>query len=587
MWGFQHHFRYGLERVTRHVFEQVGFGLGARAFLVGFTEATDQTFPVCFEPEYDPLAAVDLSLAVSESHQRYNASDESRMIYGSRRHHDRIHRANLDSFRAYAVRDALSKSQEGNGMTFFVGSSALVDGIYDVHPIIGVSKERWESKPALSRVKVDRYTIVPSFQHSLIRELLSAATADLTRSTPPEDFSLLWSDRSELIRKAARNFVQSISILSGHELPSELNVALDEISAQPYEGRSSVGGLLLASETNPHVEYVLRFVKSIKVSETRSMRKALEMTDAEHHLLCDGEKVVGLARLRDTYVPADENAFVFNVVSRGVWELSHDQVPLLRASNTRPALPQPRLDPQHLKDVAHRLFPEIDDAAANTLWDLADAASSASHGTMLVVHRNAGEEAARLTPQAQQIHPQLLDSKVLAAVTSIDGAVLIDPIGTCHAVGVILDGHAVGKGDPSRGARYNSAVRYHDTQRGQCLLIIVSEDGMINLLPNLHRRVARESVEAAVVQLEETLTDDPDYEVFFRHWEHLEALAFYLTPDQCARINAARTALEDHRARPLPDDHSPADGNLGRITHIGWTPFAPDPDMNSSYFLSE
>jgi hypothetical protein len=206
---------------------------------------------------------------------------------------------------------------------------------------------------------------------------------------------------------------------------------------------------------------------------------------------------------------------------------------------------------------------------------------------MLVVHRNASEEAARLTPQAQQIRPQRLDSRVLAAVTSIDGAVLVDPNRTCHAVGVILDGHASGKGDPSRGARFNSAVRYHDTQTGQCLVIIVSEDGMINLLPDLRRKVSRESVEAAVGQLEKSLTDDPDYEVFFRHWEHLEALAFYLTPDQCERINAARTALENHRARPHPDDHDPTEGMVGRITHVGWTPFAPDPEMNSSYFLGE
>ena len=112
--------------------------------------------------------------------------------------------------------------------------------------------------------------------------------------------------------KLALTPVQSVSVFSGYEFPSELTVALNEISAQPYEGRSGSGGLLLASEANPHVEPILEFVKPIRVSETRSMRKALEMADPQHHLLCDGEKVVG-ARLRDTYEPADENAFVFNV----------------------------------------------------------------------------------------------------------------------------------------------------------------------------------------------------------------------------------------------------------------------------------
>lgn len=585
MWGFQHHFRYGLEHVARDVFDQIGFGLGARAFLVGFTDDADRAFPVCFEPEHDPLAAVDLSSVVAHARRQYEESEESRIVYGSRRHHERIHRGYLDSFRAEAIRDALASSPEGSGLTFFVGSSTLVDGAYEVHPIVAVPTARWESKPALSRLRVDRYTVVPSFQHALMRELLSAATADLSRSTPPEEFSFQWSDRSELIRKAARAFVQSVSVFSGYEFQSELTVALDEISAQPYEGRAGSGGLLLASTANPHVDMLLEFVKSIRVSETRSMRKALEMADPQHYLLCDGEKVVGLARLRGTYESVDENAFVFNVMSRGVWELSHDQVPLLRVSNTRPALPQPRLDAQHFKSVAGRLFPEISEGEADVLWGLAEAAAAASHGTMLVVHRNARQEAARLTPQAQQVRPQLLDSRVLAAVTSIDGAVLVDPTGRCHAVGVILDGHASGKGDSSRGARFNSAVRYHETQSDNCLVIIVSEDGMINLLPYLRRQVARDSVEAVVRQLEESLTNDPDYEVFFRHWHHLESLAFYLTPEQCDRINAARTRLEEHRGRPDPDD--PNEGFVGRIRHVGWTPFIPDPEMNSSYFLDD
>ncbi len=241
--GFQSHFRYGLENVTRDVFEQIGFGLGARAFLIGFTEAEDRPFPICFEPEWDPLAAVDLSGSMAEAQKRYKASDEARMIYSSVRHHEQIHREHVDQFRAEVIRDALAESLQGEDLTFFVGSSALVDGVYEVHPVIAGLPRRWDSMPALSRVKVDRYTVLPSLQHSLVRELLTA-TADLGRSTPPEDFSLHWSDRSELIRKAAREFVQSVSIFSGCELPSDLVVALNEVSAQPYEGRSGVWGAI-------------------------------------------------------------------------------------------------------------------------------------------------------------------------------------------------------------------------------------------------------------------------------------------------------------------------------------------------------
>src|ERR1035437_1188227 len=204
MWGFQSHFRSGLERVARDLFEQIGFGLGARAFLVGFTDDDQQRFPVCFEPEQDPLGVVDLLGVVARGGQLYDESEESKYFYSSGRHHERIHRGLRETFRAEALRETLEGSEAGADMVFFVGSSALVDGIYEVHPVIAVPRARWSAKPALTRDKVDRYPIVQSLQHALIQEILGAATEDLGRSTPPEDFSAMWSDRSELIRKAAR-----------------------------------------------------------------------------------------------------------------------------------------------------------------------------------------------------------------------------------------------------------------------------------------------------------------------------------------------------------------------------------------------
>lgn len=581
MWAFQPHFRSGLERTTRDLFEQIGFGLGARAFLVGFTDESSRRFPVCFEPEHDPMAAVDLSDVAALAEERYAQDPESQIVISNSRQSERFHRSLRDSHRAEMVRETLSDSSVGERMTFFVGSSALVDSTYEVHPVIAVPKARWAQKPSLSRTRVDRYSVAPSFQHALMQEILAAATVDLGRAEPPEDFTARWSDRSELIRKAARRFVQSASLYAGHQFASGLAVALDEISAQPYEGRAGSGEILLASSANPHVKIALEFIRPIPLSETRTLRKALEMASSAHQLLCDGEKVVGLAALLGTYEPTEESAFTFNVVSRGSWELSHTDTPLLRVTNTRPTLPRPRLDAAHFKSITLRVFAEIGDDEVDILWGLTQQASEAAHGTMLVVHRRAEEEAARLVPQAQQVRPQILDPTVLAAVTNIDGAVLIDPQGTCHAVGVILDGHSIGSGDAGRGARFNSAVRYHSAHEGESLLIIVSEDGMIDLLPDLRRQVSRSSVETAVREVENAVTSDPDFEVFFRYWEHLEALAFYLTAEQCERANSARQALENHRAKPDPRDSS----GLGRITHVPWTPFKPDPAMDISFFL--
>ena len=61
---------------------------------------------------------------------------------------------------------------------------------------------------------------------------------------------------------------------------------------------------------------------------------------------------------------------------------------------------------------------------------------------------------------------------------------LIQPDGTCHAIGAILDGLATEKGDSSRGSRYNSAVRYVNSSKYPVLAVVVSEDGWIDLLPS-------------------------------------------------------------------------------------------------------
>lgn len=77
----------------------------------------------------------------------------------------------------------------------------------------------------------------------------------------------------------------------------------------------------------------------------------------------------------------------------------------------------------------------------------------------------------------------------LLQMTAIDGALLIDLHGYCHACGVILDGEATVSGDMARGARYNSTNNYiqglrakYSNSKKSLLAIVVSEDGMVNIL---------------------------------------------------------------------------------------------------------
>ena len=83
------------------------------------------------------------------------------------------------------------------------------------------------------------------------------------------------------------------------------------------------------------------------------------------------------------------------------------------------------------------------------------------------------------------------DKDTLLAITSIDGALVMDWTGCCLAMGVIVDGKAADAhpGDVARGARYNSISTYvmqDDFIRDgfKVIGIIVSEDGMINIKNN-------------------------------------------------------------------------------------------------------
>jgi hypothetical protein len=102
---------------------------------------------------------------------------------------------------------------------------------------------------------------------------------------------------------------------------------------------------------------------------------------------------------------------------------------------------------------------------------------------MLVVSSEAAAEAARLASQALLVEGVALSPALVRQVTSIDGAVLVDPGGVVIAIGVILDGTASGDGDRARGARYNSAVRYLATAPRSTMIVLVSEDGTLDLLP--------------------------------------------------------------------------------------------------------
>jgi len=194
---------------------------------------------------------------------------------------------------------------------------------------------------------------------------------------------------------------------------------------------------------------------------------------------------------------------------------------------------------------------------------------------MLVVSSDAAGEAERLGNQATQIRPVPLTTNMISRTTAIDGAVLVDLDGVCHGIGVILDGPAHRHCTPSRGARYNSAVRYayrRPAGRLDCMVVVKSEDGMVNLFPALRPQISKAELNAHLDCLRALATENgADGTKLNRVMQWLTDHRFYLSPAQCEEVNTLNEQASKHSF-----------SDAGRIIY---NTFQPDEEMNDSYFL--
>ena len=188
---------------------------------------------------------------------------------------------------------------------------------------------------------------------------------------------------------------------------------------------------------------------------------------------------------------------------------------------------------------------------------------------MLVVARDAADEAERLRGQGTRVAPVKLSPPLYRRVSDIDGTIIVDPHCVCHAIGVILDGPARPERTPSRGSRYNSGIRYVGASEVPRLAVVVSDNRTVDVIPVLRPRVARSTIEEQLAQLESSSRDNYHPAI---NW--LDRHRFYLNESQCDRVNAV---LERTRSEPM---------EVGEIM-IQWRGFAPNPGLTEDYFEAE
>jgi DNA integrity scanning protein DisA with diadenylate cyclase activity len=321
---------------------------------------------------------------------------------------------------------------------------------------------------------------------------------------------------------------------------------IDGISTRTYEGESPFGCMLLLNtsmlEDSKLVKYSIRFQnhQPIYLEDARRIRKLLELTNNERdlYLIADDKAIYGVGEidwgklgnkllfkvefkgisrydllLVTTEKKQDTDARVVAEVESKVFKMTMNleivSHKLTSISFKHPGIGSggftPELFERTMKAQFKEIVPRITHEGIQKLRLIIQKATEQQSGTMVVITDSitADDELKKLRKQSTPILPTEISPTFIKHLTSIDGAIYFDTKGDCHAIGVILDGLAQEHlGDASRGARFHSAHRYLEKLKSDkkgCVIAIISEDGMVNLIPEqINESIVRQLVRAMI-----------------------------------------------------------------------------------------
>ncbi|WP_074594424.1 diadenylate cyclase [Bacillus cereus] len=308
---------------------------------------------------------------------------------------------------------------------------------------------------------------------------------------------------------------------------------IDNIANHTYEGQSPFGSILFFSskvlKSNASlIDYTIKFQSDdlVALNDAKLIRKLLELTNNENdlYLISDHEMIYGLGKinwnqLKDCIlfkldfnglskynihlITVKENESNNGVLSvekgKKVYKISKDleviDKTLINISFKSPIMGvEGYTSEKFIRLLKSKYCDEklkVNENVIEYLEKVVMSAREQKHGTMVVItdYETAVSELKTLKKQSILIEATEIDPVYIQFLTSIDGAIYFDTNGKCHAIGVILDGIAKENiGDARRGARYNSAYRYLEKlkeKKKKCIIVIISEDGMVNLIPEM------------------------------------------------------------------------------------------------------
>lgn len=570
MWGYQVSYRIHVRSLVHDVLKLLGAPVEAEVLLVGARKPGSMNQnPVCVEPEDGmwPLALFGELLDSVE--YTYTNHDLQNMFYSDAASmRDKPEWMRRDAVRT-SVRDALKVFDTAHDVTSFCGEVRRIDEYY-VTTVIQIPNSTFaQFSPLPDRPTEGRRQGYGhrSLIHAAMSAVLHEAAGELNHPEPGRLRRDSMRSAEEVIRVGARDFLHTAGLsIERQYFHTDLFSALNLVSSLMYEGAKGVGNLILVNPENECVEFLAKFTDPVPFRQPRWVRKVLQMASTGVGIVADSRQIYGLGKLKDSHdAYAAQDAFTVAFIDHYHWELQCGDHVLIRSQYGVPKLPQEPFDKVAFLASYVRLFPSALPEDGLNLWRLLLVQINQKHGSMVVVADDAPSEALRLGSQGTRIEPTRLTGSLLRSFSGIDGTILLAPDGLCHAIGVILDGEATDQCTPSRGSRYNSAIRYVETGRARRLAIIVSDDRTVDITPRIRPLVSRAKLEQQIAVFEMSTVDNYHDA---RNW--LSDHRFYINQEQCARVNKVLDRLDS------------APREVG-VLYIETNRFVAHPDMEDSY----
>ncbi|HVT07748.1 MAG TPA: DNA integrity scanning protein DisA nucleotide-binding domain protein [Polyangia bacterium] len=302
-----------------------------------------------------------------------------------------------------------------------------------------------------------------------------------------QDVEAILRNAGSMVMGAVQSHTSPESIFGG-----DLFVSLDRVSMQRHERAEGRGTIVFLTREYLSAWAPVFLEESVPLGRTQWVRKLLEVCHGEMCLASGGRSVDALVA-RSELGPG---TLVVEFQAQHRWTLSADKRLLMRVENGIPTFPTYGLPRERFESAFRRVFPSYGENV-DPVWQTVSGMLSADHGALIVISADAESEAKKLATQGTPIAPRLLRKAESMSVARVDGAILIDPQGLCHAFGVVLDGSASDAGTPARGARFNSAIRYV-VGSPQRLAVVRSEDGQVDLLPRFRPQVKQSELNTAL-----------------------------------------------------------------------------------------